>query len=123
MQRAIVLGSPDGILIEPFFRPEQFFYRIIKCVDSACQRGIAGEFSERVVVQKWRRAPDADQRRNSIITRRDILLFWLELDRMRLVKRVEKFELVYRREFFVGERGKIVPDVTRFGIGCERASR
>ena len=24
MQRAIVLGSPDGILIQPLFRPEQF---------------------------------------------------------------------------------------------------
>src|SRR5262249_14985288 len=85
MQRAIALRSPDGILIQPFFRPEQFFDRIIKGVDPPCQRGIACEFSEHVVVQKWRRTPDADQRRNSIITRRDILLFWLELDRMRLV--------------------------------------
>ena len=39
MQCAFVLRSPDRIFIQPFFRPEQFFDRIIKCVDSPATEG------------------------------------------------------------------------------------
>ena len=51
MQGAVVLRAPNGIFVEPFFRPEQLFDCVVESLDSAGYRGIAGKLSQRVIMQ------------------------------------------------------------------------
>ena len=48
-------------------------------------------------------------------------VFRLELDRLGFIERIVKFDLVERRQFLVGLRREVVPDVTGLGVGPEGA--
>ena len=50
------------------------------------------------------------------------LVLRFEFDRAGFIEWIEEFQLIDRRKFLVGLRGKIVPDVTGFRVRPERAS-
>src|SRR4029450_8042891 len=98
-------------------------YCIVKCFHAARHRWIAGKFSQRVVVQKRRRTPEADQRWSPIITRCDIFVLRTESNWMRFIEWIKKFQLIDWGKVLVGLRGKVVPHVSSLRIGRKRARR
>ena len=41
---------------------------------------------------------------------------------MCLIKGIKEFEFVHGRQFFVGKRGKVIPDVSSLGV-CREGTR
>src|SRR5208282_480514 len=66
---ALRRGARDGTETGSLLGPKQFRDGVVKGLHPASDRGIASVRTQGVVMQQWRRRPDADERGHTVITR------------------------------------------------------